>query len=233
MKPTCQTDVTIGVASSCSVCLDFRVYPRTTSAVLVERTRLELINRRIDRSSYAVFIVRGALPQSCDVASSHALGSLLEFEPSPLISFRAPSVPSDTFETGAPRSPYSTSFEPSYPLDEDSPHVHRLRTPATQWTALIFQRREELPLKTARRRSASAVRRPSQRLFRRGRPRGHRHRSLFLIAPRSGHQSAAASTPLERLHSFLEVALKLRRALQRARWSGFTRSSEPFRRDVE
>jgi len=206
---------------------------RTTSAVLVERTRHELTNRQVDRPSFAVFIVRGALPQSCDVASSRALGSLLEFEPSPLISFRTPSVHSDTSETGAPRSPYSTSFEPSCLLDEDSPHVHHRQTPATQRTALILQRREELPLKTALRRSASAVRRPSQRLFRCGRPRGHRHRSLFLIAPRSGHQSAAASTPLERLRPVLEVASKLRRALQHARWPGFTRSSEPFRRDVQ
>jgi hypothetical protein len=93
--------------------------------------------------------------------------------------------------------------------------VHRRQTPATQRTALIIQRREELPLKTMLRRRASAVRRPFQRLFRRVRPRGHRPRSLFSIAPKSGHQSAAATTPVERPLPVLEDASKLRRALQR------------------
>jgi hypothetical protein len=44
------------------------------------------------------------------------------------------------------------------------------------------------------------------------RPRGRRHHSLSLIAPRSGHQLVADSTPLERPHPILLLASKLRRA---------------------
>lgn len=62
---------------------------RTPSALLVVRIHLGLISRRIEKLPFMVFSVRGASSQSSDIASSLALGSFLEFWPTPAICCRA------------------------------------------------------------------------------------------------------------------------------------------------
>jgi len=63
--------------------------PRIPSASSVRRSRRELVLRQIERLPYAVFSIRGAPSQSCEDASSLALGPLVEFEPTPLDRSRA------------------------------------------------------------------------------------------------------------------------------------------------
>jgi hypothetical protein len=109
---------------------------RLPSAALVQRSRHELILRRIEEPPYTVFGIRSALSQSCEIASSLALGSLVEFEPTPLVRTTSPSsheapeavhyvlriAPSNA----PPSSASNSSNRLSSPRSEDRREAHRL-----------------------------------------------------------------------------------------------------------
>jgi hypothetical protein len=82
------------------------INPRMPSALLVPCSRPGLVSRRIEKLPFAGFSVRGASSQSSDVTSSLALGSLLEYWPTPAACCRARALKLN------PRELVSSSEEP-------------------------------------------------------------------------------------------------------------------------
>jgi hypothetical protein len=109
---------------------------RMPSASLVQRSRHELVLRRIEKPPFTVFGIRSALSQSCEIASSLALGSLVECEPTPLVritspsSFEAPEAVHHVFRIAPSNAPPSSSSNSSNrlssPRSEDRREAHRL-----------------------------------------------------------------------------------------------------------